>query len=99
MDEKMVRTQVYLPRNIYEQLKQRGNSEGLTLAQQIREALAQYVTEKTQPEEGHILTADDPIWQLIGIAKGGPEDGSVNHDKYIYIRDWDPQEPEDEVVR
>lgn len=99
MDEKMVRTQVYLPRNIYEQLKQRGNSEGLTLAQQIREALAQYVTEKTQPDEGHILTADDPIWQLIGIAKGGPEDGSVNHDKYIYFRDWDPQEPEDEVVR
>lgn len=48
MSEKMVRTQVYLPRDIYEQLKQRGDSEGLTLAQQIREALAQYVTEKAQ---------------------------------------------------
>jgi len=31
MDEKMVRTQVYLPRDIYEQLKQRANQEGITI--------------------------------------------------------------------
>ncbi len=33
MAAKMVCAQVYLPRNIYEQLKQCGNSEGLILVQ------------------------------------------------------------------
>ncbi len=94
MPEKMVRTQVYLPRDIYEALKAHASDKGVTMATQIREALAQYVIEK-EPEAGHILTDDDPIWELIGIGKGGPPDGSVNHDKYIYTRDWDP-EPENE---
>ena len=92
MSEKMVRTQVYLPRDIYEQLKDRADAEGITMATQIREALAQYVTEAPTKEEGHILTADDPIWNIIGMGKSDVTDGSVNHDKYIYIRDWDPED-------
>ncbi len=92
MDQKMVRTQVYLPRDIYEQLRQRADSENVTMAHQIREALAQYITEKAQPDEGHILTADDPIWELIGMGDSGLEDGAENHDKYIYVREWDTEE-------
>lgn len=88
MDEKMVRTQVYLPRDIYNQLKHRADNEGLTMAYQIREALTQYVTESQTAVAGHILTTDDPIWDLIGIGKSSITDGSVNHDKYIYARDW-----------
>jgi hypothetical protein len=94
MSEKMVRTQVYLPADIYEQLKERGEREGLTLAHQIREALAEYVaTVAEDKEELPIITEDDPIWNIIGMVEGGPVDGSINHDKYIYTRDWDP-EPE-----
>lgn len=93
MTEKMVRTQVYLPRDIYEALKARASDKGVTMAAQIREALAQYVIEK-EPEEGHILTDDDPIWDMIGMGESGITDGSVNHDKYIYARDWDL--PDDE---
>ena len=94
MDEKMVRTQVYLPRDIYEQLKQRADKEGLTLAHQIREALMQYVIETTEEDESkYVISDDDPIWDLIGIVKNsGITDGSVNHDKYIYVRDWDPED-------
>jgi hypothetical protein len=89
MSEKMVRTQVYLPADLYEVMKRRSENEGVTMATQIREALTRYVIDlEDEEEEGHILTADDPIWELIGIGKGGPEDGSVNHDKYIYARDW-----------
>lgn len=95
MSEKMVRTQVYLPRDIYEQLKDRADAEGITMATQIREALAQYVTDSPTKEEGHILTADDPIWNIIGMVESGIIDGSVNHDKYIYTRDWDPETEED----
>jgi hypothetical protein len=92
MTEKMVRTQVYLPADLYETMKRRSQSDGITMATQIREALTRYVTDLEEEEEGHILTADDPIWELIGIGKGGPEDGSVNHDNYIYARDWDIDE-------
>lgn len=94
MDEKMVRTQVYLPRDIYEQLKQRADEEGITMAHQIREALMQYVVETTEEVESkYVISDDDPIWDLIGIVKNsGITDGSVNHDKYIYVRDWDPED-------
>jgi hypothetical protein len=92
MSEKMVRTQVYLPADIYEQLKERGEREGLTLAHQIREALAEYVATVAEDEELPILTADDPIWNIVGMVESGVTDGSVNHDKYIYARDWDPPE-------
>jgi hypothetical protein len=92
MSEKMVRTQVYLPRDIYEQLKQRANEEGITMAHQIREALLQYVVEQPEAEDAPVLAPDDPVWNLIGMCKGGPEDGSVNHDKYIYGRDWEREE-------
>ncbi len=92
MDEKMVRTQVYLPRDIYEQLKERADKEGLTMAHQIREALVQYVVESKEDIEDtskYAIPPNDPIWDMIGMGKGGPEDGSYNHDKYIYMRDWD----------
>ena len=97
MSEKMVRTQVYLPVDLYDVMKRRSESEGVTMATQIREALTRYVTslEEEEEAEGHILTADDAIWELIGIGKGGPEDGSVNHDKYIYARDWDRDETDE----
>jgi predicted DNA-binding protein len=92
MDEKMVRTQVYLPRDIYEQLKQRAEKDGSSMASQIREALAEYVVETKEDVEDtskYAIPPDDPIWGMIGMGKGGPEDGSYNHDKYIYARDWD----------
>jgi hypothetical protein len=88
MSKKMVRTQVYLPRDIYKKLKQRADDEGITMATQIREALTQYVVETTTDEPQHILDADDPIWDLIGMAESGITDGATNHDKYIYGRDW-----------
>jgi plasmid stability protein len=93
MSETMVRTQVYLPRDIYERLKERAEAEGMTMATQIREALTQYVFMVAREEKvAPILTADDPIWNIIGMINSGITDGSVNHDKYIYIRDWDTDE-------
>lgn len=92
MDEKMVRTQVYLPRDIYAQIKKRADEEGITMAHQIREALTQYVVETKEDESKYAIAADDPIWDLIGIINSGITDGSVNHDKYIYVRDWDLEE-------
>ncbi|MBX3056522.1 MAG: ribbon-helix-helix protein, CopG family [Anaerolineae bacterium] len=93
MAENMVRTQVYLPRDIYEQIKARAEREGITMADQIREALVEYVVATGETRaRAPILTDDDPIWEMIGMIKSGVTDGSVNHDRYIYVRDWDSVE-------
>mgnify|MGYP003536116111 CR=1 FL=1 len=95
MKEKMIRTQVYLPRDIYIKLKKRANEEDISMAHQIREALTQHVVEtETYTETGskYSIPPHDPRWHMIGMAKHSPEDGSPHHDKYIYVSDWDPQE-------
>ena len=92
MSEKMVRTQVYLPQNIYEQIKERAEREGITMAHQIREALATYIVDVDDEARQYRIEDDDPIWDLIGIGHSGHADGSVNHNKYIYRRDWEAEE-------
>lgn len=94
MSDKMVRTQIYLPPDIYEALKRRAEEDGISMGRQIREAVAKYVTGQNEDKQVPILTADDPIWNIVGMFESGITDGSVNHDKYIYVRDWD--EPDEE---
>lgn len=77
----MVRTQIYIPRHIYEELKRRSESTGLAMAEQIRQALNEYLEPE---EEGVVLRDDDPIWKIVGAASFGPDDVSINHDKYLY---------------
>jgi hypothetical protein len=60
----MVRTQVYLPGDIYEELKRRSKSTGLAMAEQIRQALREYL----ERDEGVVLREDDPIWNIVGAA-------------------------------
>ena len=83
----MVRTQVYLPEKMYENLKQAAKEQGITMAIQIREALDLYIQQKRQPSQETILSETDPIWNLIGIGESGLSDGSVHHDQYIYQQD------------
>jgi len=84
MRENMVRTQVYLPRKIYDKLQARAGRQGLTLAVQIREALADYMERVEAEVDDGILHADDPIFQMIGMFDSGLGDLSVNHDHYLY---------------
>jgi hypothetical protein len=78
----MIRTQIYLPRDVYEALQKRGAEQGMTMAEQIRQALKVYL--RQDGVSGVILREDDPIWQLIGAFASDVDDGSINHDKYIY---------------
>jgi hypothetical protein len=91
MRENMVRTQVYLPRDIYQRLQKRAKENDLTLAVQVREALVDYL-ERSDVAETPILRADDPIFQLIGAASSKEGDLSVNHDHYLY--GWPKREPD-----
>ena len=88
----MVRTQVYLPREVYDRLRARANKQGLTLAVQVRTALHDYLERIESQEEG-ILRADDPLFQLIGAAASREGDLSVSHDHYLY--GWPKREAAD----
>jgi hypothetical protein len=94
MSENMVRTQVYLPRSIYDWLQKRAKQHRLTLALQIREALEDYAHLQNTNDEERVMSPDDPLRKLIGSISTGLGDGAINHDKYIYRRDWGP-EPEE----
>jgi hypothetical protein len=76
----MVRTQVYIPGDVYEELKKRSKPTGLAMAEQIRQALREYL----EGEEGVVLRKDDPIWNIVGAISTGDGDLSIHHDKYLY---------------
>lgn len=85
MNEKMVRTQVYLPRAIYNKLQNRAETYGLTLALQIREALEDYVR-RLDPQALDIPLFDPTGLNLLldNLTGGGPADLAENHDAYLY---------------
>jgi len=83
----MVRTQVYLPRDMVDLLKQRSKARGITMADQIREALTAYIA-RMEDKDDPILRADDPIFNIAGKAASGIGDLSIHHDKYLYRKDW-----------
>ena len=80
----MISTQVDLPRDMFELLKQRGEARGVTLTQQILEVLAAYLEEQDDP----ILHADDPIFHIAGATASGVGDLSTHHDRHLYRKDW-----------
>ena len=38
-------------------------------------------------QEQSAFTADDPLWQVVGIAKGTGEPVARQHDEYLYQKD------------
>ncbi len=88
MSTNMVRTQVYLPRDVYDRLHRRAEEQGITMARQIREALEDYLAkiqiELEEDEDNGILHADNPIFQMAGIGASGLGDLALNHDEYLY---------------
>jgi hypothetical protein len=84
MAERMVRTQVYLSRAIYDKLQARAQKQELTLALQIRAALEDYLDRVESEEDDGILHADDPIFKMIGMFTSDADDASINHDHYLY---------------
>ena len=98
MKERMIRTQVYLPRDICIKLTKRANEEGISMAQQIQETLIQHIAETEAEIEGvpkYFIPSYDPIWNIVGMGKkDGPTDGSLHYDNYMYVSDWDSEENE-----
>lgn len=84
----MVRTQIDLPYDLVESLKRRSEARGITLPEQVREALTIYLENSDDP----ILRADDPIFRIAGEMSSGVGDLSTHHDRHLYRKDW--QQPQ-----
>ena len=84
MSEHMVRTQLYLPQATYRALVERAQKQGLTMAEQIRDAVDEYLKRTEDEDEGVILRPDDPFFKMFGLFDSGIDDLGVNHDHYLY---------------
>ncbi len=82
----MIRTQIYLPAELHEALRLRGEASGKSMAEQVREAIVAYLAREGGTEL--LLREDDPIWDIVGAGEG-PKDSSEDHDRYIYGRSID----------
>jgi plasmid stability protein len=80
----MVHTQIELPRDVFELLKQREEAHGITATQQIVEVLTAYLKGEADP----VLQADDPILRVVAAMGSSVGDLSTNHDRYLYRKDW-----------
>ena len=86
-----VTTNVRLPKELYHEAKRRALEEEKSLAQVIRESVAQYLIGSQSAEWKTAMTAvsdeweNDPLW-LIGTdaTTADVTDGSVNHDLYLH---------------
>jgi len=75
--EKMIRKQVYLAPEQQKLLKRLARKANVTEAEVVRRAIEDYARKEK-------VIDDDPLLELIGMVKGGPPDGSINHDHYLY---------------
>jgi hypothetical protein len=92
--EAMIRTQVYLPEDLYEEERRVSYERKMSIAGVVREALAEYLlAEKAKPkavtpEEERELSEEElknhPLYQIIGMCSTGLEDGAEKHDYYLY---------------
>lgn len=83
-----VRTQIYLERDQHRALKTAARLRGVSMAQVVREAVAEYLRRlKREPGEGTVF-AEDAIWSLPELADDFPgtgrPDASRRHDELLY---------------
>lgn len=80
--ERMVRKQAYIFPEQDEELKKLAKIKMVTEAEIIREALDNFIRQEKKRLQ------ENPLLKIVGIGgeEEGPQDGSVNHDKYLYSR-------------
>lgn len=82
----MIRTQVYLPEDLYYSIDQAARKEKKVKAAIIREALQRGLTQKrAKKNAGQALLELAKLGEKLNFK--APKDLSVNHDKYLYEDD------------
>ena len=81
----MIRTQIYLPEDLHEALKEKSREEKITMAQIIRKSLEKDVRKKKKKAK---FRGAEALLKLAEMAEkegwSGPPDLSINADRYLY---------------
>jgi len=77
----MIRTQVYLPEELYGHIQLLAKRDKKVSAQVIRELLTTGLKKVAQEKK---TNAGDALLRLAKIGARGPKDLSIHHDKYLY---------------
>jgi metal-responsive CopG/Arc/MetJ family transcriptional regulator len=75
----MIRTQVYLPKSLYQTITSVAKQEKKPAAQIIRELLETGLNQKKKP-----ATIGQALLQLANVKAHAPKDTSMNIDEYLY---------------
>lgn len=76
----MIRTQIYLPEDLYQEVRLVAKKEGKKSAQVVRDLLSEGLIRRRKKG-----TIGEAFLDLASVAvKGGPPDLSTKHDKYLY---------------
>ncbi|GBC75921.1 hypothetical protein HRbin07_00113 [bacterium HR07] len=78
----MKRVNIVLEEWQYQYLKDRAEREGKSISALVRDLVAILTT---PPREG---LKSDPIFKIVGIAKGRRRYVSRHHDEILYRKDW-----------
>lgn len=79
----MIRTQIYLPQDLYLQAKLLADSQNTTISQLIRQSLIKKITKKTSKNKPRLLDG------FIAKGKGKPpKDLATNIDYYLYVEPY-----------
>ena len=83
---RMHRMQFYIEPRLHDELSSLARHRNVAVARLIREAIASFVARETPIQ-------DDPALRIIGMidSPDAPGDAAVNHDRYIYRKDWEDQ--------
>ena len=79
----MIRTQIYLPDDLYKDLKFLAAISGKKFSDLVREGARIVVSKRKNKGK------KDPWKSFIGMIKGGPKDLSSNLDYYLYIEPYE----------
>ncbi|MFP4661491.1 MAG: CopG family transcriptional regulator [Halanaerobiales bacterium] len=75
----MKRKQIYLEEDMIDAIERIAEKKEISQSEIIRRSLRGYI--RKAENEGEIK---DPLLEIIGLGESKIEDGSVEHDKYIY---------------
>lgn len=78
----MIRTQIYLPKDLYQEIAFKAKRESKPKAVVIREALKNGLKGKKEQTVGKALLELAELGKKLNAR--GPTDLSTNHDKYLY---------------
>lgn len=77
-----IRMQILLDEDQKIALEREAEAKHVSVGSLIREAVELY--QKAQLETDTMLTRNDAIWNLVGIARSDADDLSREHDHYVY---------------